>query len=142
MINRWLLPDYVDRRLPLTRRDLADVRRKAWRRWFADRRNIMLYVIAVLVLATVGEIAMRLIRARIGDPTALQWTAMGAGYVVLLFIGLSLLQWWRFRPLVRRIVREQGFDVCERCGRWRKPGEMDGPVERCKKKGCPMKERG
>ena len=109
-----LAPDYHDRRMPLSTDDLKEVRHQAWKRWFADRRNLSGYIVAIVAFGFGFEMLMR----SLPKPTVWHWLGGGVVFVTLLYVMILLLQRWRFRPLVWRVLKDQGFDVDLKTGRW------------------------
>jgi hypothetical protein len=121
----WIWPDFVNRDLPLSRQERRAIHRDAWRLWWADKRNIMVYLtLPVLYLATVFFAS---------DVIGRGAEALGAGGVIsrlsraaapfLLFVlcfvvGGAVLQRCRFAPCVYRATRQHGYDVCFACGYW------------------------
>jgi hypothetical protein len=122
-------PDYLDPELPLSRDDLKEIRGRAWKLWFADRRNLSLYIVIIVALNLAADFGWRGYRGAASTVPWWHWVIAGAIFIVILYIVLQLLQRWRFAPLARRIAREQGFNICLKCGRGMK--DEDKSVERC-----------
>ena len=132
----WIWPDYIHRDLQLTKQERKAIHRDAWKRWWANKRNIALYLmLPAFYLLTVffasdvgGRIASiigasglvhRLFRA--GAPLALG--------VACFVVGGAILQRYRFAPCVYQAMRQHGHDVCTTCGYWLR-GLEDG-IENC-----------
>ena len=116
------------------------IHRKAWRVWRANKWNIVLYLtLPVFYLLTVflasdagGWVATfigatgfihRLFRA--GGPFVL--------FVLCFVVGSAILQRFRFAPCAYRATRQQGYDVCAKCGYWLKG--LSDDIRRCPKCG-------
>jgi len=119
----FLAPDYHDRRMPLSGGDVKEVRRQAWKLWFADRRNLSLYILAIVAMNAAFGFAFEAMMNRVAQPTAWHWIGGGAVFFILLYGMILSLQRWRFRPLIWRVLRGQGFEVDLKTGRW--SGEAD-----------------
>ena len=121
----WIWPDYVQRELPLTPQERKAVHREAWKLWWANKWNLILYLaLPAFYLLTVfsasdvgGRLATligvggwihRLFRA--GAPFVL--------FVACFVVGGAVLQRLRFAPCVYRALRYHGYEVCARCGYW------------------------
>ncbi len=121
----WIWPDHIPRDLALQRPERKAVHGDAWRLWWANRWNLVIYLtLPTLYLAAVpfasdaaGSLAA-LLRA---DATA-QKAARAAGpfllFVLCFVIGGMILQRCRFAPCVYRALRQRGHDVCLKCGYW------------------------
>jgi len=122
----FLTPDYFDRALPLSSDDRKEVRRQAWKRWFAQRVNLSLYIVVIAGINVTADLAWRGYRHGQVQTAWWEWVIAGTVFVIALYGALLVLQRWRFAPLAREVVREQGFNVCRRCGRWLRdePPEM------------------
>ena len=114
----FLAPDYLDRDLPLSVDDRKEVRRQAWKLWLANRWNLLLYVVVIAAINVLGDLALREFRTRAGQMTWWHWLIAALIFFAVLYGCIMILQRWRFAPLARRIVREQGFNICHKCGRW------------------------
>ena len=129
----WIWPDYVNRDLPLTRRQRKAIHRDAWKLWAANRWNIALYLtlpafylLTVFFASDVGGRVATFIGAdglihklfRVGAPVVL--------FVVCFVLGGAVLQRYRFAPCVYCAMRRHGFDVCAGCGYWLKGLDADG----------------
>jgi len=132
----FLAPDYYDRELPLTKEDRKEVRRQTWKRWFAQRVNLSLYIVVIVAVNVIAESAWRAFKRGVGQPAWWHWVIAGLLIVIVLYATLLLLQRWRFAPLARRVVREQGFNICLKCGRWLKDSPRDATT--CPRCGAPM----
>jgi hypothetical protein len=143
----WIWPEYVDRELPLTRQERRAIHSDAWRLWWADKRNIALYLtLPALYLLTVpfasdvgggvaklvgaGGLIHKLLRA--ASPVVL--------FVVCFVLGGAVLQRLRFAPCVYQAIRQHGCDVCGKCGYWLKGLGED--VTRCPECGAPREAIG
>jgi hypothetical protein len=122
---RWIWPDYVCHDLDVTRRERAAIHRTAWRLWWADKRNIALYLLLPAVYALTVLYAADLsgaLAAAVGARGAVLKLSRAAGPFVLFLAcfagGGAVLQRYRFAPCVYRAMRLHGHDVCTRCGYW------------------------
>lgn len=121
----WVWPEYVSRDLGLSTKQRKAIHRDAWKLWWANRWNIVIYLaipafylIAVsfasdvggrmATLVGMGGILRRLCRA--ASPLAL--------FIVCFVLGGAVLQRYRFAPCVYRATRLHGYDVCANCGYW------------------------
>jgi DNA-directed RNA polymerase subunit RPC12/RpoP len=132
----WLWPEHVNRNLPLTKPERKQIHRDAWRLWFANRWNLVLYLslIAVYALTVLyvpdgaGCLAT-LFGLGLTGHRLFRLTA-SVGHAVLLFVvGGVVLQRYRFAPCVHRATRLHGYDVCAKCGYWLEGLGEDG--KRC-----------
>ena len=117
----FLAPDYHDKRLSLSKDDLKEIRRQAWKLWFGNRWNPLIYVIAIIAVNAIFDYALGWLKNSVGRLGFWHWLAAGAVFVVAIYAMILLLQRWRFAPLVRRIIRDQGFDIDPKTGKWREP---------------------
>ena len=132
----WIWPEYVNRDLPLTKQERKAIHRDAWRLWWANKWNIVLYLtlpafylLIVFFASNVGgrvatfigasRLIHRLFRA--GAPFAL--------FVICFVVGGAILQRHRFAPCVYRATRRQSYDVCAKCGYWLEG--LDAGIKRC-----------
>lgn len=143
---RWLLFDYVDPQLSLTREERRRVRRRAWK---AQRRVVppaipgrssLLTRLAGgravgwvdLVSALIPAAVMLLVLL----PTFLAarlppWSIFPTLFVqvTVSWILMALLGRLSWKPRVNAALRELGYDVCRRCGYWLRG--LSETVERC-----------
>jgi len=137
----WIWPEYIHRDLPLTSRQRKAILRDAWKLWFANKWNILLYLaLPALYLLTVffasdvggrvatlvgaGGLINKLFRA--GAPVVL--------FVMCFVLGGAVLQRYRFAPCVYRATRRHGYDVCAKCGYWLRG--LGDDIKRCPECGC------
>jgi hypothetical protein len=113
-----LAPDYLDRDLPLSKADRKEVRRQAWGLWFRDRRNLSIYILAILAYNLAANGVWMGFKHLVPQPPLWQQIVATAVFLIGLYALILMLQRWRFVPLVRRVVREQGFRLCEHCHAW------------------------
>ena len=123
----WIWPHYINPDLALSGRERRAIHRHAWMLWWADKRNVVIYLalpagyLFCLTVASdiggrlatflgLGELAHRLMRA--ASPFLL--------FIACFVLGGALLQRYRFAPCVYRALRLHGYDVCPRCGYWLK----------------------
>ena len=87
------------------------IHRQARRLWLKDWRNAALYFTAVWGMIGVGAFLAVYVAREAWHlvPLAVVYTGMWA-------VVFWLLQRYRYAPLLRRVMREHGFDVCIRCG--------------------------
>ncbi len=62
-----------------------------------------------------------------------------AADTVVIYVGYTLLQRFRFAPLVRRVLRQYGYRVCIKCGYWLRGLATD--AERCPECGNALPRR-
>ena len=121
----WIWPEYINRELSLTRKERKAVHRDAWKLWWADKRNVALYLtlpasylLTVFFASDVGGRVATFIGAsgmihrlfRAGAPFVL--------FVICFVVGGAVLQRSRFAPCVYQATRRHGYDVCIKCGYW------------------------
>jgi hypothetical protein len=120
-------PTYIDRHLPLTGAQRKAVHREAWRRWAANRWNLVIYLL-LPVAYLIGLPAARDLAGKMA------WSFGAGGLLVSMSRVLGLLVWavlcfvvggavfqrYRFAPLVYATLRQHGHDVCLKCGYWLK----------------------
>ena len=121
----WIRPEYISRDFSLTKEEQAAIYRDAWKLWWSNRWNIVLYLVLVAFyliavffacdvgggVATflgVGGVAYKLFRA--GGPVVL--------LAICFFGGGAFLHRIRFSPCVYLAMRRHGYDVCPQCGYW------------------------
>ena len=132
----WMWPEYIHRDLPLAKRERKAIHSDAWKLWRANTWNIVLYLtlpglylLTVFFASDVGGRVATLIGAgglihklfRAGAPVAL--------FVICFAVGGAVLQRTRFAPCVYRATRQQGYDVCAKCGYWLKG--LSDEIKRC-----------
>ncbi|MHC4129643.1 MAG: hypothetical protein ACYTE6_07455 [Planctomycetota bacterium] len=122
-----LWPTYIDRHLPLTRAQRKAVHREAWRRWAANRWNLVLYLLlpaAYLIGLPVARDLSGMLAGSLGAGGLLFRMSRVLGMLVwagLCFAGGgAVFQRYRFAPLVYAALRQHGHDVCPKCGYWLK----------------------
>jgi len=121
----WVWPEYIHPDLPLSREERRTIHRAAWRLWWRNRWNLALYLtLPAFFLLTVffASDAGGRVAALLGAGGWLQRLFRAAAPVVLFAVcfvgGGAILQRVRFAPCVYRATRQQGCDVCARCGYW------------------------
>ncbi len=130
---RWLVFDYVDPELTLSRDERRAVRRAARRSVTLTRRSLLICVFIILpllafyiwgvvhyggrYLTDVWPVANTFIRV------ALVYAAL---WTVAAWLGRTM-----YRPFVLRAVRERGYDVCLHCGYWLRGLEDDEKSSHC-----------
>jgi hypothetical protein len=130
----WLWPDYVNRELQLSRRDAVAVHRDAWKLWWANKWNLLLYLLlpaTFLVLAPFAADVGGRIAAYIGfgGPVYKACRAVSPFVLTVAYFiaGGVILQRVRFAPCVYQSLRRHGYDVCVKCGYWLKGLGADSP---------------
>ncbi len=124
-----LVPDYIDRDIPLTGGERKAIRKEAWKLWMKDWRNVLIYL--ALVAVTIG-LPMLPIWGRFVLPFIYGgWhlLLLLTAYTAFVYVVFELLQRFRFAPLVRRVLRQYGYRVCIKCGYWLRGLATD--AERC-----------
>ena len=134
MSSIW--PEYVARDLPLTRRQRKAVHRDAWKLWWANKWNIVVYLALPAFYLVIVPFASNLaggLAAAVGAGGAVQKMSRAAGPILLFLLcfvlGGAILQRCRFAPCVYRALRRQGHDVCLECGYWLRG--LDDKTARC-----------
>ena len=127
----FLVPDYINRDLPLTNHQRKAIRKEAWRLWMKDWRNVFIYLAVYAIM--------------LGGSGVLGWfsSALPAGTFLLILVLYTALVWFvrslfyrfRFGPLVRRVVQRHGYEICIKCGHWMQGLTTD--AERCPECGAP-----
>ncbi|MHC4383546.1 MAG: hypothetical protein ACYS0J_12010, partial [Planctomycetota bacterium] len=115
----------MDRHLPLTSQQRKEVHREAWRRWAANKWNLVLYLLLpaayLLGLGVMRDAAGRMAWF-LGAGSLLVGMSRALGmllWAVLCFVvGGAVFQRYRFAPLVYAALRRHGHDVCPKCGYW------------------------
>ena len=132
----WIWPEYINRDLPLTQQDRRAIHRLAWKLWWANKWNVVLYLILpafYLATVTFARDAGGLIAATLGAGGVFQKLCRAGSLLVHLvmcfIVGGALLQRFRFAPCVYRAIQRHGYDVCLRCGYWLR-GLLD-ETDRC-----------
>ncbi|MHC4767432.1 MAG: hypothetical protein ACYTEI_01815 [Planctomycetota bacterium] len=122
-----LWPSYMDPHLSLTRQQRKEVHREAWRRWAANKWNLVLYLllpVAYLLGLGVTRDAAGTVAWLLGAGGLLVGMSRALGmllWAVLCFVvGGAVIQRYRFAPLVYAALRRHGYDVCPKCGYWLK----------------------
>ena len=126
---RWLLFDYVDPQLSLTREERRRVRRRAWEgtrltgarpRWVDVVSALIPPAVMVLVLLPT------FLSARLPP-----WSIFPTLFVqvTVSWILMALLGRLSWKPRVNAAIGELGYDVCRRCGYWLRG--LSDTVERC-----------
>ncbi len=131
----FLIPNYINRDLPLTRQQRETIRKEAWKLWMKDWRNVLVYL-AVITVVFGGALLLGWFMGRAG------WV-LPAGtlllilvlYTALAFFANSLFYRFRFAPLVRRVIQRYGYETCNKCGHWMRGLTTD--AERCPECGAP-----
>ena len=117
----FFTPDYIDRAIPLTRRQRKEIRREAWELWMKDWRNVMVYLALVAIMIGSMPLVVAFTRRLNAGKIPLVVTMFS---VVVMY---GLLQRFRFAPLVRRVLRWHGYEACVTCGYWLR--ELDAGIE-------------
>jgi hypothetical protein len=123
MTRLW--PTYIEPELALDEAQRKAIHRDAWRLWFADRWNLIIYIIYI-PLGLLVMIAARDLLGLLASVIGAGGTAYSATRIAGLVLGLvgyfvlggAVLQRWRFAPCVWRALRARGHDVCPKCGYW------------------------
>ncbi|MFG0251378.1 MAG: hypothetical protein ACF8NJ_00730 [Phycisphaerales bacterium JB038] len=120
----FLWPSFVSPELGLDKSQRTQIHRQAWRLWWRDRRNLLLYGAAIGIYLLAAFLVVKPAAEWVGLSLQLpSFTIklLRAGASVLLPIAYfvllgAVLQRWRFAPCVYRALRQEGHDVCGRCG--------------------------
>lgn len=124
-----LWPQYYDPALPLTPKQVRQVRKRAWELWRKRRSNYLLYTAITFGASLAMQAWVRWIIS--GRTSVLTWYAIASFLLVVAVPSLAIvmLQRSRFGPQVRGAVREIGYEVCEKCGYWLRG--LDRDVTKC-----------
>jgi hypothetical protein len=132
----WVWPEYVSRDLSLTSQERKAIHRDAWKLWRANKWNIALYLtlpafylLTVLCASDVGGRVATLIGAGGLIHKLFRAAAPVALFVICFVVGGAVLQRTRFASCVYRATRQQGYDVCAKCGYWLKG--LSDDINRC-----------
>ncbi len=120
----FLWPSFVPPALGLAKRQRKRIHSRAWRLWWEDRRNLLLYGSAIALYLLAANFVVTPVAEQLGSYVGLpsftiklvragSAVAFPIAYFVLLG---AVLQRLRFAPCVYRALRERGHDVCGRCG--------------------------
>ena len=123
----WLWPEYIPRELVLTKQQRKVIHRQAWKLWSRNKWNFALYltlltfyILTVFFASDMGGHIATLIGAR---GLIYKLFRAAAPFVLLVscfVIGGAILQRYRFAPCVYQATRQQGYEVCSKCGYWLK----------------------
>ncbi len=119
-----LWPSFVPAALGLDKRQRRGIHSRAWRLWWEDRRNLLLYgsAIALYLLAAIFVVTpvAEQLGSYVGLPSftiKLVRAGSAVAFPIAYFVLLgAVLQRLRFAPCVYRALRERGHEVCGRCG--------------------------
>ena len=132
----WIRPDYINRDLPLTAKDRKAIYRSAWKLWWGNKSNIVVYLTlpaCYLLAVPFASDAASGIATLLGASGPIHRLFRVAGPVMLpvlcFIVGGAVLQRYRFAPCVYRAVRLYGYDVCTGCGYWLT--RLSDRVKRC-----------
>jgi len=121
----WIWPEYVNRELPLSKRERKAIHRDAWRLWSANKWNILLYLallafylFTVFFASDLGGRLATLIGAGGLTNKLFRAAAPFVLFVMCFVLGGAALQRYRFAPCVYQATRGHGYDVCAKCGYW------------------------
>jgi hypothetical protein len=133
---RWLMLDYVDPDITLTRTERRQLHRSSHRH-LGRIRVPLKFILAFLLIVIVPSVALFMVVNRDLIALAPAWLIIG-GYVVVAH-GMRALA----GPAVWCALRERGYDVCLNCGYWLRglPEDEDRCPE-CGAKRQPMPETG
>lgn len=125
----FLVPDYINRDLPLTSNQRKAIRKEAWKLWMKDWRNVLVYV-AVIAVVLGGALVLGWFIGRSG----LVLPAATLLFILVLYTALAwfanaLFYRFRFAPLVRQVIQRYGYEICIKCGHWMRGLTTD--TERC-----------
>jgi hypothetical protein len=120
---------YFNRDIPLTKSERRAVYRDARKLWWNRRRNVGLYTVMLAISMAVPNLLMRVLTsaARLGsvERGILTITLFGVCAVTLLVV----LERYCYGPMVRRVMRAHGHDICGKCGYWLRG--LGDDVKRC-----------
>ncbi len=121
----WIWPEYINPGLRLDRRQRKKIHRDAWKLWWANKRNIAMYLalpafylLAVFFASDVGGWLASSIGVGGRIDRLFRASAPVLLFVLCLVAGGAILQRYRFAPCVYRAMREHGYDICVKCGYW------------------------
>ncbi len=127
----FLVPDYINRDLPLTNHQRKAIRKEAWRLWMKDWRNVFIYLAVNAVMLGGAVCGARLVYG----PGQFVSLPAGTLLIILVLFVNSLFYRFRFAPLVRRVIQRHGYEICIKCGYWMQGLTTD--AERCPECGAP-----
>ena len=137
-----LVPDYIDRDIPLTGGERKAIRKEAWKLWMKDWRNVLIYL-ALVAVTSIGlpmlPIWWRSVHLFVTPYNGWDLLLLMTVDAAVIYVGYTLLQRFRFAPLVRRVLRQYGYKVCIKCGYWLRGLASD--AERCPECGCELPKR-
>jgi len=125
---RWLLFDYVDPQLNLSREERRRVRRRAW----TVRKVRSTFRWIDLVGGMIGPVVMVLVLLPMFLSARFTWWWLFPMFFVQLSVGwilLALVARIQLKPRVNSALRELGYEVCHRCGYWLR--DLVDTVDRC-----------
>ncbi len=96
----FLVPDYINRDLPLTNHQRKAIRKESWKLWMKDWRNVLGYL-AVIAVMLGGGVVLGWFMGQFG-PTGRHVPA----YPVPVH-RTRVVRQLRFAPLVRRVIQQR-----------------------------------
>jgi len=112
---RWY-SSYIDQNIPLDTRQRRKLHKHAWSRWYKSPANCTIYGVGLAFSLMVFMFLPDIVEAVFGyDTWPIRVGSLGV-YLVLLITLYLIMRHIRFAPCVFRELREDGYDVCLRCG--------------------------
>ena len=130
---RWLVCQYVDPALPLSRTQLAAARRCGVRQTGGRRQVVAISLTIVLTLGlffaaiwVIGRsVIIEMILSSHGEPLLLAYPFWVAITAVIWWVVITLLARWTYAPAVRAAVAKLGYEICPGCGHWVREAETE-----------------
>ncbi len=115
---RWLIFDYVDPRLKLSRDKRRGIGRRAREIARQGRSRLRGWVVSIaLAIALWGLVLLVLMVIQPWDARSRIWSVAAPLSVWLVFYSAPVIYGaWQIRPRIYQAMRESGIAVCPRCG--------------------------
>ena len=114
-----LKPQYFSRDIPMTPSQRRAINREATKCWWRRPRNAVLAAAFVLVWMFLSRWLIDYVDEHITRHGAYARIAVEFGLLgVYLFTLVTVVLRYDYAPLVRRVARQRGHDICLHCGYW------------------------
>jgi predicted RNA-binding Zn-ribbon protein involved in translation (DUF1610 family) len=125
---RWY-SSYIDQNIPLDTRQRRKLHKRAWSRWYKSPANCTIYGVGLALSLAIFMFLPDVVESVFGyDTWPVRIGSLGV-YLTLIGILYLIMRHIRFAPCVFRELRDEGFDVCMRCGYWLR--DLDESIMRC-----------
>jgi hypothetical protein len=110
---------HLNRDIELSNAERRTIYQESRKLWWSRRRNFVIYVVLCAIGLTATNLGIAYFKG--------QAAALGRGATAAVVMGFSIaylivlivvLERYCYAPLLRRIMREHGYDVCLKCGYW------------------------